>query len=486
VRHAFALLSDVPTRLVAFSDDMDGLRKVPDNIPNRKAMERFTDQPPHYGGVPLTSIPDPFGCCESYGHHNNEMLRGFLDRFGVDYEFKSATECYTSGVFDHALRNVLEHYSEILEVAERTVRPERRKNYGLFLPKVGDPPRYVYVRPDEIRPDLGTIVFTEPTNRKRMEVSVTGGNCKPLWRIDWAMRWYAFEVDYEMSGKDLIDSVKLSNQVCRILGGTPPINMTYELFLDENGEKISKSKGNGLTIEEWLTYGPRESLALFMFHSPRKAKRLYFDVIPRHVDDYLGLVEKYPEQTPEQKLANPVWHIHAGNPPEHASPLAFNILLNLASVCNTEDKAVLWGFVGRYVPGATPASHPFLDQLIGHAAAYFRDFVKPAKRYRAAADNERMALADLAETLARLAAGAAAETIQHEVYEVGKRHGFSDLRAWFKALYEILLGQSEGPRMGSFIAVYGPDEMVALIRRAAAGETLHAAQAPALRGGVSR
>jgi lysyl-tRNA synthetase class 1 len=481
VRHAYRTMSDVPSRLFAFSDDMDGLRKVPDNLPeaSRPFLELCIDRRPDLGGVPLTSIHDPYGDChESYGAHNNAKLREFLDAFGFEYEFQSSTESYASGKFDETLLKVLRSYDEILEAAAGTIGEERRKNYGLFLPLIKDKelslPRYLYVRPEQIKPDSGTIVFRDPSGRL-VEQPVTGGRCKLVWRADWAMRWAALGVDYEMSGKDLIDSVKLSTRICRILGASPPESFTYELFLDENAEKISKSKGNGLTVDEWLEYAPPESLSLFMFQSPKRAKRLYFDVIPKNVDDYLTFLEKYEGEDAAARLENPVWHIHEGDPPESEAHLTFSILLNLASVCNTEDPAVLWGFISRYAPAANPKTAPILDRLVGHAIAYYRDFVKPNKHFRAPSGMERAALADLERALAALPANAGAEAIQTEVYEVGKRHPFPDLRAWFLALYEILLGQSQGPRMGSFIALYGLAETLALLRKVLAGEPLNAA-----------
>jgi lysyl-tRNA synthetase class 1 len=485
VRHAFAAMSDWPSRLFAFSDDMDGLRRVPENVPEKSCafLSLCTDRSADIGGVPLTDIPDPYGDChDSYGAHNNAKLREFLDdpRFGdlrLDYEFQSATENYRSGRFDDALLKVLAHYDELLDTAIRTVRPERQRNYGLFLPSVEDKElgrsRYLYVRPEEVRPDAGTIVFRHPDGRL-IEQEVTGGKCKLLWRMDWAMRWAALGVDYEMSGKDLIDSVTLSSRLCRILGGTPPEGFTYELFLDEKAEKISKSKGNGLTVDEWLRYAPAESLSLFMYHAPKRAKRLYFDVIPRHVDEYLAFLEKYEAEDEPARLENPVWHIHAGQPPEAEAHLSFSVLLNLASVCNTEDRGVLWGFITRYAPKASPETAPILDRLVGHAIAYYQDFVKPEKLYRAPEPFERAALEDLASCLERLGPGADAESIQTEIYEVGKRHPFEDLRTWFQALYEILLGQPRGPRMGSFVALYGVPETLALVRRVLAGEDLAA------------
>ena len=472
VRRAFAELSDAPTRLIAFSDDMDGLRSVPENFPNAESLAPYLAEEPH-GGTPLTSVPDPFGTHESFGHHNNAQLRRFLDAFGFDYDFTSATECYRGGVFDSTLLAILERHDEIVDLVRPTIGPERRETYCPFLPLSPTSGKYLHVPAEEISVASGTIVFRDPDGT-RFEAPVTGGHCKLAWRVDWGMRWVALGVDYEMSGKDLIDSVKLSSRVCRLMGSVPPAGFTYELFLDENGEKISKSRGNGLTIEEWLRYGSKESLAQFMYHAPRKAKRLYFEIIPRTVDDYLARLEAYADETPEARLRNPVWHIHGGAPPAESVPLGFAVLLNLASVCNAEDKAVLWGFIARYAPGASPTKNPILDELAGYALATYRDFVKPAKAYRAPTEAERAALTDLAATLGALAPDSAAEDIQFQVYEVGKRHGFANLRDWFAALYEVLLGQTQGPRMGSFIALYGLPETVALIEAALAGEDLAA------------
>ena len=462
VRHAFSLLSDMPTRLFAFSDDMDGLRKVPPNLPNQEMLKAHL-------GLPLTKVPDPFGTDESFGHHNNQRLRAFLDRFGFDYDFKSSTECYASGLFDETLRAVLTHYDEIMAVMLPTLRAERRANFSPILPISPKTGRVLQVPLIAHDADAGTVAFADEDGSKT-EVPVTGGRCKLGWKTDWAMRWAALDVDYEMSGKDLIDSVKLSGQICRILGAAPPAGFSYELFLDEQGQKISKSKGNGLTIDEWLRYGTPESLSLFMYNAPRKAKRLYFDIIPRAVDDYVTRLEKYPDQTPEERLQNAAWHIHGGDPPAPSQPLSFAVLLNLASVSNAEDTAVLWGFISRYVPDASPETAPMLDSLAQQAVNYYLDFVKPRKQHRAPDARERAALEDLASVLDSLPDDA--EAIQFEVYEIGKRHGFEPLRAWFKALYETLLGQSQGPRMGSFIALYGRAETIALIRRVLAGEAL--------------
>ncbi|MGK2922019.1 MAG: lysine--tRNA ligase [Methyloceanibacter sp.] len=465
VRHAFRVLTEdkVPTRLICFSDDMDGLRKVPDNIPNKAMVEQHL-------GKPLTQVPDPFGEHPSFGQHNNARLKSFLDTFGFDYEFLSATQCYTSGRFDATLLRVLEHYDEIRDVILPTLGPERRATYSPFLPISPETGKVLQVPVIDRDLAAGSIVYKDPDSGKLTQVAVTRGHCKLQWKADWAMRWAALGIDYEMAGKDLIDSVRLSGRICRILGRQQPEGFNYELFLDENGEKISKSRGNGLTIEEWLSYASPESLALYMYQSPKKAKRLYFDVIPRAVDEYVGHLAAYPKEEQAAKLMNPVWHVHEGDPPQAELPISFALLLNLASASNSEDREVLWGFIQRYMPDATPEGHPLLDELVGYAIRYFHDFVKPSKQYRAPADKERAALADLDKRLAALPEQVLAEEIQNEVYAVGKEHGFEPLRDWFQALYQVLLGQSQGPRFGSFVELYGIPETRALIGKALAGE----------------
>jgi len=466
VRHAFEILTESKwkTRLICFSDDMDGMRKVPDNVPNKEMLQQHLNKP-------LTSVPDPFGKYESFAHHNNAMLRAFLDRFGFDYEFYSATECYRSGRFDATLLKMLEVYDQVKEIILPTLGPERRATYSPFLPICPRTGRVLQVPTVERHPDKGTIVYIDPETGEKVETPVTGGRVKCQWKADWALRWTALGVDYEMAGKDLTDSVILSSKICRVLGGTPPEGFIYELFLDEKGQKISKSIGNGLTIEEWLTYATPESLALFMFQKPRSAKRLYFDVIPRTVDEYLQLLAAYPNQGPKEKLDNPVWHIHAGEPPAAELPISYGLLLNLVAASNAEDKDVLWGFIRRLAPDATPEKYPVLDRLAEYAVAYYRDFVRPTKKYRLPDDTERHALEVLEKELAAAPPNASAEDLQNIVYEVGKANGFADrLRDWFRAIYEVLLGQSQGPRFGSFIELYGIENTRVLIRKGLAGE----------------
>ncbi|HZT46596.1 MAG TPA: lysine--tRNA ligase [Hyphomicrobiaceae bacterium] len=480
VRHAFEVLTEGrrKTRLVCFSDDMDGLRKVPDNVPNKEMLAAHL-------GKPLSAVPDPFSNeYASFAAHNNARLRRFLDRFGFDYEFLSATECYRAGMFDATLLRMLEVYDEVMDIILPTLGPERRATYSPFLPISEATGKVLQVPMVERHPKKGTVVYVDPDTGKRVETPVTGGRVKCQWKADWALRWTALSVDYEMAGKDLIDSVTLSSRVCRALGGTPPEGFNYELFLDEKGEKISKSRGNGLTIEEWLTYASPESLSLFMFQKPRAAKRLYFDVIPRNVDEYLQLLAAYPRQDAKARLDNPVWHVHAGNPPAAELPISFGLLLNLVAASNAHDKDVLWGFIRRHAPDASPETHPLLDRLAGYAVRYYEDFVAPRKVFRKPDEVEAGALRALADALGRAGPQATAEELQAIVYDVGRTvPRYQDLtakgatpdkpgvsNAWFGAIYAVLLGEERGPRFGSFIALYGVENTRKLIARALAGE----------------
>ncbi len=442
-------------------------------------MDRLAESPRQYTqpgslltanlGKPLTSVPDPFGTHESYGAHNNARLRAFLDRFGFEYEFLSATECYKSGRFDTALLTILEHYEKVRDVVLPTLGADRRATYSPFLPISPESGRVLQVPVVEWNKKTGTIVYEE--DGRKTEVPVTGGHAKLQWKADWAMRWLALGIDYEMSGKDLIPSVELSSKIVKALGGTPPAGFNYELFLDENGERISKSRGNGLSVDEWLTYGPEESIALFMYQKPRTAKRLYFDMIPKAVDEYIDLLKEYRSINDEARmLESPIWHIHHGNPPKEDYPVSFGLLLNLVSASNAHDRSVLWGFIRAYAPDASPANNPGLDRLVGYALRYYEDFVKPQKRYRAPTDKERVALSELATAIDAMVGERNSETVQNAVYEVGNKHAFEPLRDWFKALYEVLFGQTQGPRFGSFAALFGCTETAALIRRALAGE----------------
>jgi lysyl-tRNA synthetase, class I len=473
VRHAFRVLTgdSIKTRLISFSDDMDGLRKVPDNVPNRDMMASHL-------GKPLTRVPDPFSNeYPSFGAANNARLRAFLDRFGFAYEFVSSTDYYCSGQFDETLLRMLAAYDRVMEIILPTLGPERRATYSPFLPISPRTGIVLQVPMVERNVAKGTLVYVDPDTNEKVETPVTGGHVKCQWKADWALRWVALGIDYEMAGKDLIDSVKLSGEICRALGANPPEGFNYELFLDDKGQKISKSKGNGLTIDEWLRYASPESLSLFMYREPKAAKRLYFDVIPRHVDEYQQYLDGYQRQDGKQRLSNPVWHIHSGNPPKIDMPITFAMLLTLVSSSNAENADTLWGFIGRYRPGVTAQTHPHLDALVSYAIHYYRDFVLPSKTFREPSEVERAALSDLRDALAQLPAHANAEQIQDVVYEIGRREPFLDKSGkgktkdgkpgvsleWFNMLYQVLLGQEKGPRFGSFAAVYGLQNTVEMI-----------------------
>ena len=462
VRYAFSQLSDIPTRLICFSDDMDGLRKVPGNVPNQALLAQHLNKP-------LTQVPDPFEKFESFAHHNNAKLQAFLDAFGFDYEFASSTQYYTSGRFDVGLRAMLAHYDAVMQIMLPSFRAQRAQSYSPFLPIDEESGKVLQVPIIAWDRDKGSITY-EREDGAQIETLVTGGKCKLQWKPDWSMRWHVLGVDYEMAGKDLIDSVKLSSKICRQLGSQPPEGFNYELFLDQNGEKISKSKGNGLSIEAWLRYAPDYSLSYFMFGKPKTGKRLYFDIIPKNVDEYQQQLQAFAKQTPEARLDNPIWHIHQGKmPEENLSPLSFALLLNLVAASNSKDKDLLWGFISRYLPDATPETYPALDKLVGFAIQYYHDFIFPHKQYRKAEGKDYDALCDLRHRLAELLDEKAqddVDRVQNLVYNVGKDHGYNNLRDWFQAQYSILLGQESGPRIASFYVLYGIERTLALMDEA--------------------
>ncbi len=484
IRRAFEVISDVPTRLICFSDDMDGMRKVPGNVPNQDMLKEHLQ-------LPLTSVPDPFGEFESFGHHNNAMLRRFLDTFGFEYEFISATDFYKSGRFDTVLRRAAERYDDVMKVMLKSLREERQQTYSIFLPIHPETGRVLYVPMKHVDAAEGTVTFDDEDGRE-WTLPVTGGNVKLQWKPDFGARWAALDVDFEMYGKDHSTNTPIYDRICEILGGRKPNHFTYELFLDESGQKISKSSGNGVSIDEWLTYAATESLSYFMFQKPKTAKRMHFDVIPKAVDEYHQQLRAYPDQDAAGKLANPVFHIHGHDVPASTMVVPFAMLLNLVSVSGAEEKDKLWGFIRRYAPEASPEANPDLDQAAGFAIRYYNDFVKPTRQFRLPDDRERAALEELTrclqdeaaalDVIARKNAAAGSddplpavdwhddEFLQSIVFAIGKTHGFEPLRAWFSCLYEVLLGASQGPRFGGFIALYGREETVALIRAGLDGE----------------
>jgi lysyl-tRNA synthetase class 1 len=448
-------IQKIDSALITFSDDMDGLRKVPNNIPNDKILHDNI-------GKPLTSIPDPFGKYDSFGKHNNEMLKKFLNKFKFNFNFKSSTENYKNGNFNNSLIRVLEKYDEIMNIILPTLRNERRKTYCPFLPICPDTGKVLEIPLIEMDKKKGLVVFEN--NGKKLKTEIINGKCKLQWKVDWAMRWFTFDVDFEMYGKDLTESAILSSKICKTLGKKPPNGFAYELFLDEKGEKISKSKGNGITIEQWLRYASPESLSLYMYPNPKRAKKLYSEVVPKTVDEYLSCIEKYPDQEKNEQLLNPVWHVHNGRPPKEKIVMPFSMLLNIVGSSNAKSKDILWKFIKRFHEDINSKNHPILDNLTEYAINYFNDKVKPNKKFKTPNSEEKKALQKLVEKLKLVSQDMEPEDIQTIVYSVGKEQGYSkNLRDWFKLIYEVLFGETDGPRMGFFISFFGVKETIRFI-----------------------
>ena len=487
IQHAFEVISGMQTKLVSFSDDLDGMRKVPGNVPNQEMMQDFLQRP-------LTDVPDPFGTHDSFGAHNNAMLCRFLDTFGFEYDFYSSTEYYRSGAFDEVLLRAVEKYDEIMEVMLASLREERQKSYSIFLPISPKTGRVLYVPMKSVNKEDGTITFDDEDGAETT-LRVTGGNVKLQWKPDFGARWSALNVDFEMYGKDHSTNTHIYDKICRILGAPAPSHFFYELFLDENGEKISKSKGNGVSIDQWLTYASSESLSYFMYQKPGTAKRMHFDVIPKAVDEYHQQLRAYHTQDVKAQLNNPVYHIHKGKVPVSDMVIPFAMLLNLASVSSAETKDAMWGFINKYAPEASPETNPVMDNAAGFAVRYYHDFVKPSKVFRSPSEQERAALSDLAAGLASIDTAKSmidkknfdmgkdpvdltnyslldGDDLQSLVFAVGKNHKFENLRDWFQAIYEVLLGASQGPRFGGFISLYGVKETIELINNGLDGKLI--------------
>ena len=453
--NALQQIQKINYELITFSDDMDGLRKVPENVPNNEILKNNL-------GKPLTKIPDPFKKYSSFGEHNNEKLKEFLNKFKFNYTFKSSTNNYKKGIFNNSLLRVMEKYEEIMNIILPTLREERRKTYCPFLPICPETGKVLEIPLISMDKKKGTIVFDN--NGRKIESNILDGNCKLQWKVDWAMRWFTFEVDFEMYGKDLTESAILSNKICKTLGKTPPNGFAYELFLDEKGEKISKSKGNGISIEQWLRYASPESLALYMYPNPKRAKKLYSEVVPKTVDEYLSYIEKFPNQKDKEKILNPVWHVHNGKPPNEKIVMPFSMLLNLVGSSNADNKTILWKFINRFHKEIKPDDYPILDSLTEYAINYFKDKVEPNKKYKIPNEKEKKALKNLVLSLEKIDQSLQPEDIQTAVYSVGKENGYEkNLRDWFKLIYQVVFGEENGPRMGFFISFFGINDTVKLI-----------------------
>ena len=456
VVNALNQLTNIPKEIITFSDDMDGLRKVPDNVPNQEILNENLHKP-------LTTIPDPFNKFGSFGEHNNEMLKKFLNQFNFKYNFKSSTELYKSGFFNEILRLILKNYKGIMEIIIPTLGKERQKTYSPFLPICPDTGVVLEIPINEIDEKNSKIIFDN--NGKKLEKSILDGNCKLQWKVDWAMRWYALDVDFEMYGKDLIESAILSTKIIKLLGKSNPSGFAYELFLDEKGEKISKSKGNGITIDAWLKYASPESLSLFMYQNPKRAKKLYKEIVPKAMDEYLDFIEKGKTQNELQILLNPVWHVHNGLMPKENMIMTFSMLLNLVETSNADTKELLWKFVKKYKSNIFEKDHPIFDKLIGYAIKYFNDVIKQNKKYKKPNELEKKALEALINALEKCNDSMQPEDIQTQIYTVGKENGYKEnLRDWFKLIYEVVFGDANGPRMGFFISFFGVNETKQLIK----------------------
>ena len=449
-------LTDLPKEIITFSDDMDGLRKIPDNVPNIEILKKNL-------GKPLTNIPDPFDKFSSFGEHNNEMLKSFLNKFKFNYSFKSSSELYKSGYFNETLKLILNKYHDIMNIILPTLGKERQKTYSPFLPICPDTGKVLEIPMIEISKEKNQIIFEN--NGKKLEKSILNGNCKLQWKVDWAMRWYALDIDFEMYGKDLIESAILSTKIINLLGKRNPSGFAYELFLDEKGEKISKSKGNGITIDQWLEFASPESLSLFMYQNPKRAKKLYKEIVPKAVDEYLDFIDKSKNQDDKQLILNPVWHVHNGNIPKENMIMTFSMLLNLVETSNANTKDLLWKFVKKYKPNIKEENFPIFDKLIEYSIKFFNEVIKENKKYKKPNFDEKEALEELIKVLEECNDDMLPEEIQTKIYSVGKENGYKDnLRDWFKLIYEVVFGDENGPRLGFFISFFGIKETKELIK----------------------
>ncbi len=456
VVNALNHLTDLPKEIITFSDDMDGLRKIPNNIPKKEILEKNLHKP-------LTNIPDPFEKFSSFGEHNNEMLKKFLNKFSFSYNFKSSTQLYKSGFFNESLNIILEKYNDILEIILPTLGKERQKTYSPFLPICPETGVVLEIPVLEINKDKSKIIFDN--KGKKIEISILDGNCKLQWKVDWAMRWYALDVDFEMYGKDLIESAILSTKIIKLIGKKNPSGFAYELFLDEKGEKISKSKGNGITIDEWLNYASPESLSLFMYQNPKRAKKLYKEIVPKAVDEYLDFIEKSATQNNLQLLSNPAWHVHNGKLPKEKIVMTFSMLLNLVEASNSDTRDLVWKFVKKYKKNISEKAHPIFNGLISYAIKYFKEVIEKNKKYKKPNISELKALKALVQALESCNDQMDPEEIQTKIYSVGKENGYREnLRDWFKLIYQVVFGDENGPRMGFFISFFGVNETKELIK----------------------
>ena len=459
-----------PARLIVFIDDMDGLRKVPENIPNRETTS-------FHLGEPVSRIPDPFGDCHpSFSEHMLSLLEKFLAPVEIEFELIKSTEMYGSGQFDEALKLILARHQQIIEIIAPTLREENRAGWSPVMPVCPSCGQVNSTLVTGYHPERASVEFSCEKNIGgskscgfKGEQSVLGGKAKVGWKVDWALRWYALKVDYELYGKDLIDSARLSGQILKVLGGKPPLGFPFEMFLDEEGHKVSKSVGRGVTVDQWTRYAPIEVLKYFLLVNPRRARKLFLEAIPQYVDDYLDALRAY-AAAPENERGNlPIdLVIQRTTPRRFDSELTFGMIMNLVSALGTGDRDLIWNYLTGYDPriAGNPDTERMGKTLMECALNVYADFIEPTKKRYLPEANERDQLRALMEFLVGNS-GATAEEIEKKIYDLG-RENYDKPGKIFPLLYRVLLGQERGPRLGAFIKLATPQRMIEILNNSLA------------------
>jgi lysyl-tRNA synthetase class 1 len=465
VQRAFEHLSGWETRLIAFSDDMDGLRKVPLNMPQPDMLAEHL-------GKPLCYIPDPFGQDESYSAHMNRKLQEFLDAYGFTYQFQSSQEAYERGDFDEGLAILLQKVEQVRAIILPTLGQDKRADWSPFFPICQKCGRIYSTRVIGYHPEDNTIdyVCDQPIGSAagcgdKNTISILGGQVKVGWKVDWALRWYAYDVGYEMYGKDLIDSARLSGQITRLMSKQPPNGFFYEMFLDEEGRKISKSVGKGLTVNGWVSYAPLESLLHYLFQNPRRAKRLFWDVVPKSVDDYLADLRQYPSLDETKKPDQAIWHIFnlGRNVPAYDAGINFSLVNNLVSALGTDQAELTYEYLKRYDP-STANHEDMVRDLVQKSINYYRDFILPGKQYRLPTEAERQLLQAARDRLSNFESDDEND-LQTIPFDIARENDIPPAKV-FQAFYQVVLGQERGPRFGTFARLVGKEKLLLLLDKA--------------------
>ena len=466
VRHAFEFLTGWPTQLIAFSDDMDGLRKVPLNMPRQDMLANHL-------GKPLCHIPDPFETSDSYSGTMNTKLRSFLDGYQFDYTFQGSYEAYQRGDFNEGLEIILRNVDAVKSIILPTMSAEKGRDWSPFFPICGKCGKINSTRVtgyDVANNAVGYVCDRQEDRAKgcgyQGTASIFNGHVKVGWKVDWALRWYAYDIAYEMYGKDLIESAKLSGRITRLMGKQPPTGLFCELFLDEDGRKISKSVGKGLTIDSWTMYAPLESLLYYIFQNPKQAKRLFWGIVPKSVDDYLLGLNNYHSLDAQKKPDSPLWHLFnkGAGVPEFKTSINFSLVNNLVSAVGADDRELILEYLKRYDPGIE-AHRAVIEDLVNKAMNYYRDFIVPHKRYRMPTTQEKKMLMRLRDELAAYE-GDDEKEIQTLPFAVAREYS-EPPNNFFKLFYEVVFGQERGPRFGTFVRLVGKEKAISLLDEAA-------------------